>query len=222
VAFALERVSVRRGDALVLDEITCQIGSGMVTALVGASGAGKSTLLRLLNRLEEPAAGVVRLRGEPLPTLDVLELRRRVGLVGQQPVLLTETVLDDLRVGRPDLTEDHATALLERVHLPAAMLTRGTAGLSGGEAQRVCLARALAVGPEALLLDEPTSALDAASALTVERTIRDLVAGGLTAVLVSHNPDQARRIADQVLVLDTGRLAERGTADEIAYFGEHV
>jgi putative ABC transport system ATP-binding protein len=221
-AFALERVSVRRGDALVLDEITCQIGSGMVTALVGASGAGKSTLLRLLNRLEEPVAGVVRLRGEPLPSLDVLALRRRVGLVGQQPVLLTETVLDDLRVGRPDLAADHAEALLERVHLPAAMLTRETTGLSGGEAQRVCLARALAVGSEVLLLDEPTSALDAASALTVERTIQDLVAGGLTAVLVSHDSGQARRIADQVLVLAAGRLAEHGTADEIAYFGEYV
>lgn len=221
-AFTLERVSVRRGGALVLDEVTCQIGSGMATALVGASGAGKTTLLRLLNRLEEPASGVIRLHGEPLQSLDVLELRRRVGLVGQQPVLLTETVLEDLRVGRPELTEDHASTLLERVHLPAAMLTRGTAGLSGGEAQRVCLARALAVGSEVLLLDEPTSALDAASALTVERTIQDLIAGGLTAVLVSHDSVQARRIADQVLVLDAGRLAEQGAADQIAYFGEHV
>ncbi len=147
IAFTLERVSVRRGDALVLDDVTCQIGSGVATALVGASGAGKSTLLRLLNRLEEPVAGVVRLHGEPLPTLDVLELRRKVGLVGQQPVLLTETVLEDLRVGRPDLTSDEAGPLLESVHLPAEMHARGTSGLSGGEAQRVCLARALAVGP---------------------------------------------------------------------------
>lgn len=218
--FALEQVTVRRGKALVLDEVTCQIGSGVGTALVGASGAGKSTLLRLLNRLEEPASGVVRLCGEPLPSLDVLDLRRRVGLVGQQPVLLTGTVLEDLRVGRPGLAEDHAAVLLERVHLPAGMLTRGTAGLSGGEAQRVCLARALAVGPEVLLLDEPTSALDRASALGVERTVRDLIAGGLTVVLVSHDAGQARRIADQVLVLHAGRLAEHGPADEIAYFGE--
>jgi putative ABC transport system ATP-binding protein len=207
---------------LVLDDVTCHIGSGVATALVGASGAGKSTLLRLLNRLEEPVAGVVRLHGEPLPSLDVLALRRRVGLVGQQPVLLTETVLEDLRVGRPDLTEVQAASLLERVHLPAAMLTRGIDGLSGGEAQRVCLARALAVGPEVLLLDEPTSALDAASALVVERTIQDLVAGGMTAVLVSHDSAQARRIADQAIVLDTGRLAEQGPAEEIAYFGERV
>lgn len=217
-AFALEGVSVRRGDALVLDDVTCRIGPGMATALVGASGAGKSTMLRLLNRLEVPAAGVVRLHGEPLPSLDVLQLRRRVGLVGQQPVLLTDTVLEDLRVGRPDLTADHAGALLQRVHLPAEMLTRGTEGLSGGEAQRVCLARALAVGPEVLLLDEPTSALDAASAQVVEQTIQDLIAGGLTVVLVSHDSAQARRIADQAIVLDAGQLAEQGPAEETAYF----
>lgn len=217
-AFRLERVSVRRGGALVLDDVTCRIGSGAATALVGASGAGKTTLLRLLNRLEEPSSGVVRLHGESLPSLDVLELRRRVGLVGQQPVLLTDTVLEDLRVGRPDLTQDQAADLLARVHLPAAMLTRDTTGLSGGEAQRVCLARALAVGSQVLLLDEPTSALDAASALVVERTIKDLIAGGLTVVLVSHDSDQARRVADQAIVLDAGRLAEHGPAERTAYF----
>jgi putative ABC transport system ATP-binding protein len=217
-AFELERVSVRRGDTLVLDDITCQIDSGTATALVGASGAGKTTLLRLLNRLEEPASGVVRLHGEPLPSLNVLELRRKVGLVGQQPVLLTDTVLEDLRVGRPDLTEDQAVELLERVHLPVAMLTRATTGLSGGEAQRVCLARALAVGSQVLLLDEPTSALDAPSALVVERTIQGLIAGGLTVVLVSHDSAQARRVAEQAIVLDAGRLAEQGPAEQTAYF----
>lgn len=219
-AFTLERVSVRRSETLILDEVTCEIGAGMATALVGASGAGKSTLLRLLNRLEEPASGVVRLGGEPLPSLDVLALRRRVGLVGQRPVLLTENVLGDLRAGNPGLAEDAAADLLERVHLPAAMLTRDTAGLSGGEAQRVCLARALAVGPEVLLLDEPTSALDTTSALTVERTILALIDGGLTVVLVSHDSPQARRIAEQVLVLRSGRLVEHGPAEEISYFSE--
>jgi putative ABC transport system ATP-binding protein len=219
-AFALERVSVRRGDARVLDDVTCEIGAGAATALVGASGAGKSTLLRLLNRLEEPASGAVAFRGRPLASLDVLDLRRRVGLVGQRPVLLTETVLGDLRAGRPSLEESRAAELLDRVHLPAAMLTRDTSGLSGGEAQRVCLARALAVGPEVLLLDEPTSALDAASALAVERTVRGLVAGGLTVVLVSHDAAQARRLADQVLVLRAGRLAEQGPADRVAYLKE--
>jgi UDP-glucose/iron transport system ATP-binding protein len=204
-AFALEGVSVRRGDALVLDDVTCQIGSGMATALVGASGAGKSTLLRLLNRLEEPTSGVVRLHGKPLPSLDVLELRRKVGLVGQQPVLLTETVLQDLRVSRPDLTEDHAGSLLERVHLPAEMLTRGTDGLSGGEAQRVCLARTLITGPEVLLLDEPTSAVDAAAARLIEHAVREVAEAGITVLWVTHDSAQVRRIADRVLRVEHGR-----------------
>ncbi|WP_206305511.1 ATP-binding cassette domain-containing protein [Actinacidiphila soli] len=137
-------------------------------------------------------------------------------------MLLTDHVLDDLRVGRPDLDDDRAAELLERVGLPAAMITRSTAGLSGGEAQRVCLARALAVGPEVLLLDEPTSALDPASARAVEVTVRDLVTAGMAVVLVSHNRPQARRIADRVLVLSEGRLVASGPADQIAYLKEGV
>ncbi|MQY07431.1 ABC transporter ATP-binding protein [Actinomadura macrotermitis] len=218
--FGLERVTVQRGGALLLDDVSCRIPARSCTALVGPSGAGKSTLLRLLNRLEEPSDGVVRLHGRPLPELDVLAVRRRVGLVGQQPVLLTDRILDDLRVGRPDLDAEQAAGLLERVGLPPGMLERATAGLSGGEAQRVCLARALAVGPEVLLLDEPTSALDAVSAKAVETAVRDLVAAGTTAVLVSHNTAQARRIAGHALVLDHGRLTAAGAIDRIAYLDE--
>jgi hypothetical protein len=139
--FALDQVVVRRGRAVLLDGVSCQIPAGTCTALVGPSGAGKSTLLRVLNRLEEPAAGSVRFGGRPVRDLEVLALHRRVGLVGQAPVLLAGRVLDDLRVGRPGLDEDQALALLERVGLPASMLSRGTAGLSGGEAQRVCVAQ---------------------------------------------------------------------------------
>jgi putative ABC transport system ATP-binding protein len=217
---ALDAVSVRRDGRVLLDAVSARVPGAACTALVGPSGAGKSTLLRLLNRLEEPTSGVVRFHGRPLPDLNVLELRRRVGLVGQQPVLLTDCVLDDLRVGSPDLDHGRATALLERVGLPVDMLERATAGLSGGEAQRVCLARALAVGPEVLLLDEPTSALDAASAQAVERTIKDLVADGLAVVLVSHNTPQARRVAEHVLVLRAGRLVAAGSADTVAYLRE--
>lgn len=219
-AFCLERVTVRQGAATLLDAVTCGIPAAACTALVGPSGAGKTTLLRVLNRLEEPVSGRVMFQGRLLPDWDVLTLRRRVTLVGQQPVLLTDTVLDDLRVGRRDLDEPRAAALLERVHLSAAYLHRATAGLSGGEAQRVCLARALAVSPRALLLDEPTSALDAVGSATVERVVRELAVDGLTVVLVSHNTAQARRVSDQVLVLDGGRLVEQGHAHHVGYLKE--
>jgi UDP-glucose/iron transport system ATP-binding protein len=218
--FTLDYVTVEHGGNTLIHAICADIPAAACTALVGPSGAGKSTLLRLLNRLAEPTSGTVRFRQQPLPSLDVLTLRHRVGLVGQQPVLLTDHVRDELRVGRRDLDDDEAAALLKRVGLPMEMLGRKTAGLSGGEAQRICLARALAVGPEVLLLDEPTSALDAASAQAVERTTLELVAAGMAVVLVSHNTAQARRLADYVLVLRDGRLADSGPAEQIAYLKE--
>ncbi|MCO5996481.1 ABC transporter ATP-binding protein [Actinoallomurus rhizosphaericola] len=217
MTFVLEAVGVRHGDAVILDGISVTLRSGHCTAIAGPSGAGKSTLLRLLNRMLEPTSGRVLLDGTPLPALDVLALRRRVGLVAQQPTLLTDTVLDDLRVGRPGLTEDEARSLLAETGLPPAFAERPTAGLSGGEAQRVCLARTLALRPEVLLLDEPTSALDRASAAAIEQVVKDLRAAGGTAVLVSHDTAQARRLADDVIVLRAGRLAEHGPPDEVAY-----
>jgi putative ABC transport system ATP-binding protein len=221
VLFSLEQVTVRRGGTLLLDRVTCQIPAGACTAVTGPSGAGKTTLLRLLNRLEEPDGGRVCLDGRPLPGLDVLALRRRVALVAQAPVLLTGQVLDELRAGRPEMDEDQATGLLDRVSLPARMLTRSTAGLSGGEAQRLCLARALAAGPEALLLDEPTSALDPASAHAVEQVAKSFVAAGGSVVIVSHDADQNARIAGQILVLHAGQLTRAGPAGHITSSREH-
>jgi putative ABC transport system ATP-binding protein len=206
VLFSLELVTVRRGGTLLLDQATCQIPAGTCTALTGPSGAGKTTVLRLLNRLDDPDAGRVCLDGRPLPDLDVLALRRRVALVAQAPVLLTSQVLDELRAGQPGLGEQDAAGLLEQVSLPAAMLGRGTAGLSGGEAQRLCLARALAAGPQVLLLDEPTSALDSVSAHAVEQAAKSFIAAGGSVILVSHDAGQTRRIASQVLALRDGTI----------------
>src|SRR4029077_17157388 len=124
------------------------------------SGAGKSTLLRLLDRLAEPSSREIRLHDKPVRDYDVLDLRRRAGLLQQQPVLLGDTVRTDVATARPELTDDEIVRLLERAGLEAGFLDRDPAPLSGGEAQRVCLARTLSVGPEVLLADEPTSALD--------------------------------------------------------------
>jgi putative ABC transport system ATP-binding protein len=208
--FVLDRVGVVRGGARLLDGVSATIPGGLLTAVVGPSGAGKSTLLRLLNRLVEPTSGQLLLDGRPLPSWDVLALRRRVGLVAQQPVLLGERVLDELRVGRPDLTAERAGDLLAVVGLPGQFADRRTAELSGGEAQRVCLARQLAVEPEVLALDEPTAALDPASVAAIERTLGQLLAGGHTVVMVSHDPAQVRRLAGHVLALRGGRLVEEG------------
>ena len=204
--FWLDQVTVRRGGTLLLDQVTCQIPAGACTAVTGPSGSGKTTVLRLLNRLDDPDVSRVCLDGRPLPDLDVLALRRRVALVAQAPVLLTGQVVDELQAGQPDLGEQDAAGLLDQVSLPPAMLARGTAGLSGGEAQRLCLARALAARPQVLLLDEPTSALDPASTSAVEQAARAFIAAGGSVVLISHDPGQTRRIAGRVLTLHSGQL----------------
>jgi UDP-glucose/iron transport system ATP-binding protein len=215
--FTLEAVTAHRGGALVLDGVSASIPAGLCTALVGPSGAGKTSLLRLLNRLEEPSHGQVCWNGRPLPDYDVRELRRTVGLVAQQPTLLTDTLAEEVRVGERSLTEDRLAELLSGVGLPPDFAARSTTGLSTGEAQRVCLARALAVRPRALLLDEPTAALDAASVEAIERTIAEFAAAGGTVVLVSHHAEQVRRLSGHVLVLTRGRLAEAGDPAHVAY-----
>jgi putative ABC transport system ATP-binding protein len=215
--FVLDQVTVTRGQTRLLNEVSVHLPAGQCTAVVGPSGAGKSTLLRLLNRLEEPSNGTVLLHGVPIVDLDVLALRRRVGLVAQRPVLLTDRVADELRAGRVDLPEARLAELLARVGLTPDFAERRTAELSGGEAQRVCLARALAVEPEVLLLDEPTSALDGLKASLIVDLARDHVAAGGTVVLVSHDLGVVRSLADQVLVLERGRLIGAGSPGEIDY-----
>lgn len=215
--FSLDRVGVRRGEAQLLEDVTAAISGGRCTALVGPSGAGKSTLLRLLNRFDDPTSGTLAFRQRLLTEYDVLDLRRRVGLVAQRPTLLADTVRDELRTAVADLTDAVAADLLIRTGLGPQFLDRTTATLSGGEAQRLCLARALTVAPEVLLLDEPTSSLDAGSAAAVEETVGRLAAEGLTVVLVSHDAAQAHRLADHVLVLTAGRLVESGEVAEVRY-----
>jgi putative ABC transport system ATP-binding protein len=217
--FAAEAVTVRRGGTALLDSITVDIAAGACTAVVGPSGAGKSTLLRVFNRLEEPDTGQVCWQGTPLPDMDAPALRRRIGLVAQQPVLLAERVLDELRVGQPQLTGQAAEELLNRVGLPETFAERRSAELSGGQAQRVCLARALAVEPEVLLLDEPTTGLDAITASAVEDVIRGFVTAGGTVVVASHDAALVTRVAQQVVLLDGGRLVTIGLPTEIASWG---
>lgn len=213
--FRLEQVTVTNGAATLLAQVSASVPAGCCTAVMGASGAGKSTLLRLLNRLTEPTTGQVWLDGVPLAQLDVLALRRRVGLVAQAPVLLTDRVLDEVGVGRPDLPEARACELLTRVGLAAGFAARATAGLSAGEAQRLCLARSLAVEPQVLLLDEPTSALDGPSAAVIAALVREHVNDGGTVVLVSHDHALVGSLAEQVLVLEHGRLVVDGCPGDI-------
>jgi putative ABC transport system ATP-binding protein len=201
--------------ATILAGVELTIADAGITVVLGPSGAGKSMLLRLLNRLEVPTAGEVRYRGEPVDALDPLELRRRVGMVFQRPAPFPGTVRDNLLVADPGAGDDELAAALGDARLDRAFLDRSADELSGGEAQRMCLARTLVTRPDALLMDEPTSALDPEARQGLERTARRLADGGRPLVWVTHDLAQADRLADDMVVMVGGHVADE---DERARF----
>lgn len=213
--FDLEDVTVERGGAQVLAVDHLELPATGTTAIVGPSGSGKSTLLRLLNRLEVPATGSVRFRGTDLAALDPLALRREVAMVFQQPIALPGTVTDNLRAAAPDLPAADVAAALERVGLAADLADRPADQLSGGECQRLALARSLATDPAVVLLDEATSSLDPANAARIEELVAGLSTDGIRAIWVSHDLAALDRIADYVVVVMDGRIAQHGPLDAV-------
>jgi putative ABC transport system ATP-binding protein len=205
-AFVFERVQVVIGDHVALADVTTAIPAAGITVIVGPSGAGKSTLLRLCNRLEVPTSGAVRYEDDDIAALDPLVLRRQVGMVFQRATLFAGTVRDNLLVAQPQATEAQLVAALELVALTEAFLDRDGGALSGGEAQRVCLARTLVTEPSALLMDEPSSALDIDNSMLLERSARLLAERGVVIAWVTHDLAQAGRIADHTIKLEAGRV----------------
>jgi putative ABC transport system ATP-binding protein len=194
---------------------------GEVLAIVGPSGSGKTSLLRLLNRLDEPTTGTVYVEGTDYKTIDPRQLRRKVGMVTQRPYLFPGTIADNLRFGPAQrgqlLPQDSIEELLAKVGLKG-YAGRDVANLSGGEAQRVSVARTLANSPLVLLLDEPTSALDDTAKLEVESLIQKIVRDqGLTCVMVTHDMAQAGRLADRALLLNSGQVVRVGPVNEVLH-----
>jgi len=203
----------------ILDGVSLDVASGETVAIVGPSGAGKSSLLRLLDRLDEPTDGTVYLDGTDYRTIPPERLRKRVGLVPQNPALRSGTVRENVTIGPrlrgEAMREERLSELLDAVGL-GGYADRSTSDLSGGEAQRVAIARTVANDPEVLLLDEPTASLDSAAEAEVERLLADLLASGdRTVVLVTHDERQAERLADRVARLRDGRIVDVGTPREV-------
>jgi tungstate transport system ATP-binding protein len=201
------------GGKEVLTGITATLEHGSRTVILGANGAGKSVLLRLCHGLLQPTTGEVRWSAPEIPGA-----ARRQAMVFQRPVLFRRSVLGNLTfalaiagVARAE-RRDRALAALQRVGL-AALAERPARVLSGGEQQRLTLARAWSLDPEVLFLDEPTANLDPSATREIEGVIEAIHAGGTKIVLVTHNLGQARRLGDEVLFLDRGRLVERSPID---------
>jgi putative ABC transport system ATP-binding protein len=203
----------------LLREINVALAQGEVLGIVGPSGAGKSTLLRMINRLDEPTEGSVFFHGRDYRELPPEALRRSIGMVMQRAYLFPGTIAENIAFGPSQhgaaIAPAQIDALLAEVGLEG-YASRDALTLSGGEAQRVAITRALANDPEVLLLDEPTSALDEASRASVEHLIERLIRERhLTCLWVTHSPEQARTMADRILVLGAGRMKALGTPDEV-------
>lgn len=205
----------------LVNDISIQVEKGETLSIVGPSGAGKSSFLRLLNRLDEPTTGTVLLNGTDYKTISPRELRRRIGMVLQAPYLFPGTVADNLRFGPTqqgkELEDTRLCHLLTQVGLDD-YADRDISRLSGGEAQRVSLARTLANSPEVLLLDEPTSALDRTAEGEVEKLLGEIIAAeGLTCLIITHNPAQALRLSKRSMLLESGQLVKIGPVEEIVH-----
>jgi polar amino acid transport system ATP-binding protein len=228
VGIDLDHISKRFGDHVVLDDVSLHVAPGTVTALIGPSGAGKSTFLRCINLLERPDSGTIRVAGhtiEPgreIRSRDLAALRSTVGMVFQSFNLFPHmSVLDNISfpqqkvLGRTkSQANDRSMQLLERVGLKEKADQYPTR-CSGGQQQRIAIARALALDPSIMLFDEPTSAIDPEIGLEVLAVMRELAAEGMTMIVVTHEMQFARDVSDTLVVMADCRIIEQGNPREI-------
>lgn len=209
------------GRSEILNNINLDIEKGEVLALIGPTGSGKTTLLRLIDTLDQPTRGSIFFRGDDLCRLSSKEkflVRRRMAMVFQKPVMFSRSVYENvaygLKVRGKGNSRDDVLHTLEEVGL-SGYESRSATTLSGGEMQRIALARAMAIKPEVLLLDEPTANLDPRSASAIDDLIGRLAKGGTTVIMASHNMTECRRLADKVIVLVQGRITRIGRPNDI-------
>jgi len=224
----LEKMSKQYGTHVVLPEIDLTVGEGEVLAIIGPSGSGKSTLLRCLNYIEHPTSGVITVAntrvevGRDDSTRRIRELRKNLGMVFQSFNLfphmsvLRNITLPQVRVlgSSEKEAEEAARRLLDRVGL-ADKADQYPARCSGGQQQRIAIARALALGPKVMLFDEPTSALDPELGVEVLGVMRELAETGMTMIVVTHEMSFAENVSDRVVVMADGRIIEQGNSRDI-------
>jgi ATP-binding cassette subfamily B protein len=211
----------------VLHEVSLEAKSGQTIALVGATGAGKSTLVHLIPRFYDPASGAIRIDSFDSRELDLMELRRSVGMIFQETVLFSASVTENIAYGRPDATEAQVIAAAKAAHAhefitqmengyDTVVGERGVS-LSGGQKQRLAIARAFLLDPRILILDDATSSLDAKTERLIQEDMRR-VCLGRTAFVIAHRLTTVQH-AEHVIVLKDGRIVEQGTFAELTKTG---
>jgi tungstate transport system ATP-binding protein len=217
----LSNLLVRREGRLVLDVQSLSVETGDVLAVVGPYGAGKSTLFLVLARLLKADRGQIKFHGRSIESFHDLDYRRQIALVLQEPLLMDMTVYENAAIGlkfrrRPQAQiEERVDRWLARLGV-AHLSDRPARKLSGGEAQRVSLARAFVLQPDLLLLDEPFTALDAPSRLRLLEDLRSVLAEtGMTTIFITHDLEEARKLATRMAVLLDGRIEQSGAPDEV-------
>ena len=221
VLIEIRRLFKSFGLSEILKGINLDVEEGRVLALIGPTGSGKTTLLRLIELLDKPTEGNIFFNGCDicyLSSKEKLEIRRKMGMVFQKPVMFSasvyEKVSDGLKVRGKGNSRLEIKGALEEVGL-SGYESRDAATLSGGEMQRIALARAMVINPEVLLLDEPTANLDLRSAYAVDELIKRLANCGRTVIMASHNMTECRKLANKVAVLVDGRITRTGKPEEI-------
>lgn len=219
----LRHVDKHYGQLHVLKDINLSVKKGEVVVIIGPSGSGKSTLCRTINRLETIDSGEILIDGQPLPKegRKLAELRAQVGMVFQQFNLFAhKTILDNVTIGPREVlkkskaeAEQEAMQLLKRVGVDS-QASKVPAQLSGGQQQRVAIARSLAMHPKAMLFDEPTSALDPEMIGEVLAVMTELASEGMTMVIVTHEMNFAKRVADRIIFMDAGAILEENTPEK--------
>lgn len=218
----LRHVDKHFGDLHVLKDVSLSVGKGEVVVVIGPSGSGKSTLCRTINRLETIDSGEILIEGKPLPQegRELAAMRAELGMVFQSFNLFAHmSILQNVTLGPVEVlglskaeAEQRAMGLLDRVGV-ASQANKVPAQLSGGQQQRVAIARSLAMHPKAMLFDEPTSALDPEMINEVLDVMVDLARQGMTMIVVTHEMNFARRVADRVVFMADGAIVEEGAPD---------
>ena len=211
--FSLSQVSFKIGEKSILNSIAFQVFQNELLCITGPSGAGKTSLIRLLNGLQSPSSGTLLFHGKTLSEMDFTLLRKKVGMVFQNPVILEGSVRDNLSLANrwaqseSGFQDTDLMLILDKVGLSAIPLEQNASDLSGGEQQRLNLARVLLNQPEVLLLDEPTANLDGKQADKILDLVRDLTQSyALTTVMISHDEARVRQYGDRILYMDQGKF----------------